>query len=193
MEDQSPRPEDAEPMAVNREDGELRVPHEQDNSNEQLRRLEKWQFRKSWEKFFGDIAKTEEIDSKAAEIAKLHPDQLNLDDYDKSLKWSSELEESLGHNEEPAEKLYELRQEIKDAPTPAKGAASVGKVMAEALQQRQANIPTQLAASESLHLTAQKQTSKPTTGSLYKQAVIMGIAGGVLVLIIMIIAALLRS
>lgn len=194
MTEQPPHSEDVEPIAVGREAGELRVPHEQDNKDEQTRRLEKWQFRKSWRKFFGDVAATETVNEDLVEVPRPNLDQLNLEDYDKTLKWVTKGEKSPESAEEPPEKLYELRQEIKDAPTPVQtGASSVGKVMAEALNQRQANQPTQLAASEGLHRTVQKQSASLVSKSLYRQAVIIGVIGGFIVLGAMIVFNLLIS
>ncbi|HSX44512.1 MAG TPA: hypothetical protein VLF39_00155 [Candidatus Saccharimonadales bacterium] len=166
--------------------GELMVPHEYDQINDDKRRLEKWQFRKSWAKLFGGIANKEEVGdlswytkAKAAESDDMHlPNEAEL-------------------VSEPIEKLYELRQEVKDKPPvnlpETKSATPVGKVMAEAISKRQANLPSDLSTSESLHRTIQQQrTASTQISSLYKQAVIYGLVGATVLLGLMTLFAILK-
>lgn len=169
MEDQSPRPGDLDPTS-SEPTGELKVPHEQyyelDESTKEARNIEKWQFRKAWERFFGDIANLVEVKTDDGQLLK--------------------IEEIAG---QPIEKQYELSQEVKDTTTsmPAQGASSVGSVMTEALNQKWANITPQLAATESLHRTLQQQqTSLIQSQSLYKKAVIAGLISGILIASILV-------
>ena len=182
MEDNLPHPEDLDSATIHEEAGELRVPHELDESEAEARRVEKWQFRKSWEKFFGDIASTEEVKPQTPALPGPDSRESSVPAADNSLRWSAESIDQT----QPAEKLYELRQEVKDAPNPVRGASSVGKVMTDALSQRQANVVPQLAATEGLHRTLQKQSIVQSGRSLYKQAIVYGLISAVFVLLILL-------
>ena len=58
--------------------------------------------------------------------------------------------------------------------------------MTDALSQRQANVVPQLAATEGLHRTLQKQSIVQSGRSLYKQAIVYGLISAVFVLLILL-------
>ena len=76
MEDSSYHSEDVDESNIRKHPSELLVSHEDEQNQEQASKVEKWQFRKSWEKFFGGIARTVEVEP--GNNASINPEQSEL-------------------------------------------------------------------------------------------------------------------
>ncbi len=99
------------------------------------------------------------------------------------------VKDAAEHNE-PQEKIYELRQEIKDEPSTTNTSVSVGAVIAKAVADVKSQSTSQLAATESLRkVTAKNQQLELSSGSsMYKKAMLSGAITALIIIVFGLIA-----